>query len=312
MARKPTQTVVDSEATVIAVPDVIEVAAQAHDVMRSNLESLAAQFGYEGSLTVGALEDEIRFYQRRSVEAVLALGTRLLLLKEQVAHGEFIQRVELLDINQRMARRFMSATLKFGKSDTKSVLSAAGNQTKLLELVVLDDEEIAELADGGSAANLTLDEIARMTVTELRAALREARENEAAMGRVLQEKNAKIDELAVDSRKRKSAVKDAEWPETIDGLKDDAHGLGKILDEVLAKHLTLIQATEVVYDNLPEGSPLFDRYKGVVYRLGEQIERLCTLAAGLRNEYHNRLEGLVALDRSYILPEQDADAPILQ
>jgi hypothetical protein len=52
--------------------------------------------GYEGTLTVGALEDEIRFYQRRTVEAILETGKRLNVLKELTPHGEFQKRVEML------------------------------------------------------------------------------------------------------------------------------------------------------------------------------------------------------------------------
>jgi len=105
-----------------------------------NAQALAEQLGYKGSLTVGSLEDEIRFYQRRTVEACLELGARLLLLKELTPQGDFVQRIELLGINRRMGQRFMAATMRFGKSDTKSLLAAAGNQSKLLELVVLDDD----------------------------------------------------------------------------------------------------------------------------------------------------------------------------
>lgn len=312
MARTPRESVItDTPETLAAAraitPGLAAVAAEA-DAVRANVMALADQLGYDGSLTVGALEDEIRFYQRRSVEAVLALGTRLLLLKEMTAQGEFVRRVELLGINKRMAQRFMSATVKFGKSDTKSLLSAAGNQTKLLELVMLDDDELAELAAGGSVANLTLDDVERMTVTELRSALRDARATGEAKDRLLAEKNTKLDELAAQAHTpRKSAVRDAEWPETIDGLKDDAHGIGKIMDEILAKHLLLIDATEVVYGQIDEESPLMEAYKGVVFRLGEQIDRLCTLAAGVRNQYQLKLAGYVDLDRTYIIPDDQAE-----
>ena len=54
-----------------------EIAISTHT---QKLGNLALSLGYEGALTVGALEDEIRFYQRRSVEDVLELGKRLLLL----------------------------------------------------------------------------------------------------------------------------------------------------------------------------------------------------------------------------------------
>ncbi|MDR1311127.1 MAG: hypothetical protein LBK01_04525, partial [Burkholderiaceae bacterium] len=70
-----------------------------------NAQAIAKELGYEGSLSVGALEDEIRFYQRRTVEAVLELGKRLLILKELTPHGEFTERVAGLGINQNLARK---------------------------------------------------------------------------------------------------------------------------------------------------------------------------------------------------------------
>ncbi len=65
-------------------------------------------------------------------------------------------------------------------------------KAKLFELMTEDDEELAELADGGTVAGLTLDDVDRMSVRELRRALREARETNAAQQRVLADKNEKL------------------------------------------------------------------------------------------------------------------------
>ena len=89
----------------------------------TQVATLAEQIGYDGSLTVGALEDGIRFYQRRSVEALLEVGKRLLLLKEITPHGEFSERVDMLGISDRTARRFMQAAAKTAKSATVAVLA---------------------------------------------------------------------------------------------------------------------------------------------------------------------------------------------
>lgn len=123
-----------------------------------------------------------------------------------------------------------------------------------------------------------------------------------ATGRVLEEKNRKLDELAKKGR-RKGADP---WPEEVAGLKDDLHGLGKILDEALGKHLTLIDATEVETDKYADGETNPDAlagYKTVIHHLGEQIERLCTLAAGLRHEFDTRLGGYIDIDKTHILPD---------
>lgn len=74
-------------------------------------------------------------------------------------------------------------------------------KAKLFELVAEDDDDLAELADGGTVAGLTLDDVDRMSVRELRQALREARETNAAQQRVLADKNEKIDSLSTRLRR---------------------------------------------------------------------------------------------------------------
>lgn len=175
---------------------------------------LATQLGYDGSLTVGALEDEIRFYQRRTVEACLELGKRLILLKELTPHGEFKQRIEMLNINERTARRFMTTALKFNKTDNLSVLNAAGNQSKLLELLVLDDEEIIELSNGGSVNGITLDDIDRMTASELRKNLRDAKSAIEAKEQVIRTKDQRANELLEENTKLKSPAQIKKRAET--------------------------------------------------------------------------------------------------
>lgn len=150
--------------------------------------SIAKQVGYSGAVTVGALEDEIRFYQRRTVEAVLETGKRLLVLKELTPHGEFTQRVEMLGFSDRTARRFMQAALKTAKSAN---LAALGNQVKsasaFLELVTHDDDVLENMAE--------MDDIDRLSATELRNRLREAKAEKEASDKLLENKNKQIDKL---------------------------------------------------------------------------------------------------------------------
>lgn len=304
MPRKPNPPIDTSAAPFPMTRGLAEVAAEA-DTIHANVAALAEQLGYDGSLTVGALEDEIRFYQRRSVEALLAVGTRLLLLKEMTPHGEFTQRAQLLGFHPRAAQRFMQAALKTSKSDNLSLLAGhIDGAGKFLELITLDDDDLAILAEGGSVAGVTLDAIDTMSASELRATLR-ARE------KLLKDKTEKINDLSVELEKanakpkRPSVLESAGWPDEIEGLKDDMHALGKVMDEVLSKQLTIIEATEVVYDKMAEDDPAFEQYKGVVFRMGEQIERLCTIAAGLRHAYEVKLSGYVAMDKTYIIPHDE-------
>ncbi|MCX5466516.1 DUF3102 domain-containing protein [Acinetobacter nematophilus] len=197
-----------------------EIAISSHV---QKLGGLALQLGYEGSLAVGALEDEIRFYQQRTVEACMEIGKRLLLIKEQTPHGEFNKRIEILNFTPRMAQKFMSAVLKFSKTNSNSLLQKVGNQTKLLELVMLDDDEINILDQGGSIGDISLDNIETMSVRELKAALREAKQTIASKdqdietkNQVIQKKDQKCNELDEKLTKLNSPVEVAKRAETED------------------------------------------------------------------------------------------------
>ena len=175
------------------------------DSMRLHTQSvagLATQLGYEGDLTVCSLEDGIRLYQRRTIEDLFELGKRLLLLKEQCQHGEFQNRVELLGFDPSLARRLMTATLKFAKQETSPVLKTVKTQSKLLELIVLDDEEIKVISEGGSIGDISLDTIETMSVRDLKKALREAKaaveskdQDIKAKDLIIQKKDQKANEL---------------------------------------------------------------------------------------------------------------------
>lgn len=173
----------------------IITASEAHLAqVHTNTVRVAEAYGYQGELTIGALEDRIRFYQRRTVEDILELGKCLLIMKEMCPHGEFNQRVELLGFNKRTAQKFMQATLKI-KSEFNSLLKAVDTQTKLLELVTLDDDDLEALNNGESVADITLDDIERMSTTELKKALKEARADAEAKEELLLNKDRKINEL---------------------------------------------------------------------------------------------------------------------
>ncbi len=246
-----------------------EVSTEVELIQRhtQSVVGLATQLGYDGTLTVGALEDEIRFYQRRTVEACLELGKRLILLKEMTPHGEFKQRTDMLNINERAARRFMSAALKFSKTDNSTVLKAAGNQSKLLELLVLDDEEIAELSNGGSVNDITLDDIDRMTSSELRKKIREIKADKEATDLLLQKKDQKINELDSELTKAKSPVQIKKRAE------NEAQQLTKkALEEANAACLTMHNDTVRFTNSI--NSVLDTINEHGLYSIQEQIEAL--------------------------------------
>jgi hypothetical protein len=173
------------------------------------VRAVAAQVGYQlpGDMAdPDLIQRDIGINMQRSVQACFEVGRALTVLKAACGHGNFIQRLDVMNIDANVAGRFMRAAQKFSKSPSTATLKAIGNQTKLFEMLVLDDEQIAEFELMGQTGELTLDDVATMTVKELRSALREARQDKQADEKLLADKSAKIDKL---SRHIKKATPDA-------------------------------------------------------------------------------------------------------
>ncbi len=184
--------------------ELIDPTTAAHDAALSNsanalvainmqasaeTSALATQLGYDGDLSIGSLEDGIRFYQRRTVEACLELGKRLLLLKQQVGHGEFEQRIEMMGFSTRMAQKFMQSAAKASKSAQMALLSTkVKSMGAFIELLIVDDEDTLKAIN-------ELDDIDRMPASELRKAVRELKANGEATDKLLAAKDKKLNEL---------------------------------------------------------------------------------------------------------------------
>lgn len=153
----------------------------------------------------GEVYDEKIFIERGKIkfqeaqDAFFEFGRVLVVLKEHMPHGHFQETVKReFNIDPSVARRMIKSTVKFCSPELlKSApkLIALG-KSKLFELMSEDSEDLAELADGGTVNGLTLDEVDRMTVSELRSALKKSREETETARSVSDEKNKKIDDLA--------------------------------------------------------------------------------------------------------------------
>lgn len=210
----------------------LQLQAERQQTAQENAVALAGQLGYAGTLTVGGLEEEIRFYQRRTVEAVLETGKRLVILKELAGHGEFLKSLERLDIASRAAQRLMQATIKFSNASTSTLLALPNlNESKMIELLVLDEGEIEALDQGDTVRGVKLDDIDCMSVSELRRALRTSKADHAAeladKDRVIAQKSNKIDELVEDKNRRDGmteAERQAELEQTLSAAVLEATG----------------------------------------------------------------------------------------
>lgn len=211
-----------------------EASASAH--------AIALQVGYQGALTVGTLEDEIRFYQRRTVEAILETGKRLLVLRELSQIGtEFDKRVELLGFARSTAYRFMQAAVKTSKSANLAVLSTqVKSASAFLELVTHDDDVLENLAE--------MDDVEKMSASQLRAALRESREEKNAVEKVLTDKNASMDKLRAQLKRVQAAPPNEQ-------LLDLQREATTIMNDALGAVRGQLRQALIALNDVPEGTP---------------------------------------------------------
>ncbi|WP_314376736.1 hypothetical protein [Neisseria elongata] len=143
---------------------------------------------------------------RQTVEGMFELGRVLIVLKEHMTWEKFADVCEVFGMSARAAQQLTQATRRFATPQmqkAQSKLMELG-KSKLLELLVEEDEAIVDLADGGDINGHTLDDVERMTVRELRAALRESRETAEAKDKIIADKNKKVDELAEKLAKKQT------------------------------------------------------------------------------------------------------------
>ena len=193
---------------------------------------MATQLGYllpADSTDPDLIQRDIAANMRRSVESCLEVGKGLAVLKEACGHGKFKERLDVLGLEMHVASRFLSAARKFSNLPTSANLTKAiGTQSKLFELLVLDDGQVQELVEDGETAGITLDDVERMSVKELRAALRDAREETKT-------KDERRGELVAQNEKLKEQlvrIKRAGPDEALEAARAEAT---TILNEVLGR-----------------------------------------------------------------------------
>lgn len=144
-----------------------------------------------------------------AAERLLVLGRICILIKENEPHGHFGHALNEIGIGDVFARKAMQAAAKFEGSDARKLVAGRLSASKLLELVTEDDDTLDALADEGTVAGKTLDEIERMSARELRAALREEREKRQhdaeAHEDIVGRKDKKIAQLDLKARRLNKA-----------------------------------------------------------------------------------------------------------
>lgn len=189
----------------------VAAAGEALTELARRSAEIAARFDDGLPYDRNRMVNEAKHFMGASAEAMLEAGKRLIVLKENEGHGEFIDLLETrLGLNRRTAQVMMQATVKYMTPALQSKAQApallALGKTKLLDLVAEPDEAIEALVNGGTIAGKTLDDIQAMSSRELRAALQESRLKAAAKDAVIAKKDAKINALAEAEERRRSGT----------------------------------------------------------------------------------------------------------
>ena len=199
--------VLEKEQTAVADTTANQNFQAAHSAM------VMEQWGYGEIYNEATWVERGRHAVRQTMEGMFELGRVLIVLKEHTEYRRFSQIVkEQFGIGTSETARLMAATQRFATPQMQKAAPKLMDlgKSKLLELLVEEDVTLVGLADGGEVNGMTLDDVDRMTVRELRLALRESREDAKAKDEVLAGKNAKIDELAekLEKAKKKGGVKE--------------------------------------------------------------------------------------------------------
>ena len=131
-------------------------------------------------------------------DALFEFGRILIVIKEHTPKSEFEQIIGRdFNITYRTAQRMVQATAKFCSPELiKSAPKFLSlGKSKLFELMAEETEDLEKIVAGDNLNGLNFDEVERMTRNELRAALKDAREETEAARKVSADKTAKIDEL---------------------------------------------------------------------------------------------------------------------
>jgi len=155
-------------------------------------------------------ENAIRSELRRGCEAFIRAGRYLVVARECAMHGEWRGMLERLGIGKDQALRMMEAARRVSAlpnvANSRHLIEATKNHSRLIELLSLPEEQFAELATEGETNGLTLDDVEHMSFHELRAAIREARAD-------LDAKDQRITKLSDDLNKaeEKTAKAQKKW-----------------------------------------------------------------------------------------------------
>jgi hypothetical protein len=268
MARKPgTNTPTEK----VSLSDAVNQDLATVDQRSADLVEIDAKFGDGLPYAKVRVIDELASYNQLGSKVALEMGKRLILLKEHEGHGGFLKALDQLQINERAARRLMTQAVHFSNRTTLSDLGSS----KLLELALLDDSKLDELEKGGTVAGLQVDDIAQMSVRELRDALRAEQEARADADAMVEKKNKKIDELDAKLTRR---GKKPQWDEQAKEFSKAQRAVTDLNEENLLAQAGQIEELTEQWGELPD-----DQRSALAHAILDDVNRVLAAAFALQN-----------------------------
>lgn len=175
--------------------------------------AILAHYGFEHE-SLDQVIGTCRRILRESAEGMIEVGRAILAFRE-LPRGGYSRAIEAIGLSEGTARRLANVALKFlGHNHRRPLLNL--DRCKVYELALLDGEALDDLA----ADPAKLDQVERMSMSELRKSLRESQCVAEAKDRVIrevQQENAQLrerearrteytpDEMARETAKRREA-----------------------------------------------------------------------------------------------------------
>lgn len=225
MARKPA-----------AAPEAADLVTLNHDALASagralttvSEEALAIQQAFSlPSMDPGVLEEQLRVWVDHTARSMFMVGAHLVALRAVCPQGDWMASLGRAGIAPRAAQKFMQAAMKCVGADGPRERVLQLERSKVLELVTLDDAMLdeLELTGGIKQLQLDLDQIDRMSVSELRDALREREQGLAAKDKVIAAKDKKLNALDEQLHRPfkpspESEARNAEEQALLNGMRD--------------------------------------------------------------------------------------------
>lgn len=204
MSKKKT-TAADAQLDPLVDEQQLQESHQALTQHAKNLAQIDQQFPSDLPYSLDLYIARIRQLAAETGVRLVEMGNLLIQIREREPAADYAAALERIGIAPRYAARAIQVAVRFGADMQRKQLAAQLGASKVLELVVEDDDDLAALADGGTLAGHTADELAALTVRELRELLRKERaqrqDEKQADAEIIARKDERINNLMREQRK---------------------------------------------------------------------------------------------------------------